>query len=102
MRAFHVEIGDRAILACPPTNMNALLKGSGAPEYVPSVDHALAKCAKCETDVWIGPRQRQARAQLGDGAVVLCMECAIQIQRERGGGIVGHLGGNDGRPRKLG
>ncbi|SCL70386.1 hypothetical protein GA0070606_5382 [Micromonospora citrea] len=94
-----MEIGDRAILGCPPTNLNALLEGSGMPDYVPTVEHALATCEQCGTDVWIGPRQRQARALLGDGAVVLCMVCAIGVQRERGVGIVRHLGGGDGRPR---
>ncbi|MFU8873192.1 hypothetical protein [Micromonospora sp. SL4-19] len=97
-----MEIGDRAILGCPPTNLNALLEGTGVPEYAPTVEHALATCEKCGTGVWIGPRQRQARALLGDGAVVLCMVCAMQVQRQRGGGVIGHLGGGDGRPRKLG
>ncbi|OKI86611.1 hypothetical protein [Micromonospora sp. CB01531] len=67
--------------------------------YAPTVEHALATCEKCGTDVWIGPRQRQARVVLGDGAAVLCMVCAIQVQRQRGGGVIGHLGGGDGRPR---
>ncbi|MEV5768641.1 hypothetical protein AB0L34_29305 [Micromonospora sp. NPDC052213] len=97
-----MEIVDRAILTCPPTNMNALLDGSGTPEYTPTVEHSLTTCEKCGTGVWIGPRQRQARALLGDSAVVLCMVCAIQAQRERGGGTVRHLGGGDGRPRTLG
>ncbi|MEH0820454.1 MULTISPECIES: hypothetical protein [unclassified Micromonospora] len=94
-----MERQKRLMLACPPTNINELLEGMGVPPFVPTVEHSLTRCVDCSTDVWIGPNQRAAAGRAPEATLVLCMECAIVEQHKRGGGIVGHLGGGDGRPR---
>ncbi|MBC9003853.1 hypothetical protein [Micromonospora aurantiaca (nom. illeg.)] len=89
----------RVMLGCPPTNINELLEGMGVPPFVPTVEHSLAQCEDCGTDVWIGPNQRAARARAPQATLVVCMACGLIEQAKRGGGAVGHLGGGGGRPR---
>ncbi|MFG3602648.1 hypothetical protein [Micromonospora chersina] len=94
-----MEREKRVMLACPPTNMNELLAGTGVPPFVPSVDHSLTSCADCGADMWIGPNQRLVAARAPKATLLLCMACALIEQAKRGGGTVGHLGGGHGRPR---
>ncbi|MBM0226852.1 hypothetical protein [Micromonospora sp. ATA51] len=94
-----MERQKRLMLACPPTNINELLEGMGVPPFVPTVDHTLTQCVDCRADVWIGPNQRAAASRAPQTCLVLCMACALAEQHKRGGGVVGHLGGGNGRPR---
>ncbi|TDB79613.1 hypothetical protein [Micromonospora sp. KC721] len=90
----------RVILACPPVNINELLAGTGTPPYVPTIEHSIVRCVDCRSEVWIGPRQRQAALAAPEATLVLCMPDAIAETARRGQpAIVGHLGGGDGRPR---
>ncbi|WDZ84042.1 hypothetical protein [Micromonospora cathayae] len=89
----------RFILACPPTNINELLAGQGMPQYVPTVDHTLTQCVECGTDMWIGSKQREAASRAPNATVALCLPCAVAETKRRGGAVVQHLGGGDGRPR---
>ncbi|MDG4796902.1 hypothetical protein [Micromonospora sp. WMMD1082] len=74
----------RVILACPPTNMNELLEGTGNPRYVPTVEHSLTRCGDCGTDMWIGPRQQAVAVRAPEATLVLCMVCAIRETERRG------------------
>ncbi|NES14603.1 MULTISPECIES: hypothetical protein [Micromonospora] len=95
-----MERETQVILACPPTNINELLAGMGVPEYVPSVDHSLAQCADCGTDMWVGPNQQAAASRASGVTLLLCMTCSIaETHRRSGPAALGHLGGGGGRPR---
>jgi hypothetical protein len=91
----------RLIAACMPRDINELVAGHGLPRWTPTIEHTLTRCenAACGKDMWIGPKQKAMLDAYPDQAAKLCVLCALEEQQRLGGGVVGHLGGGDGRPR---
>jgi hypothetical protein len=69
---------DLFILACMPVSKEAQNR-LGIALYTPTPGSVQVPCSGCSEPVWLGPRQRDQRAKLGDRAVFIigCPTCLV-------------------------
>lgn len=69
------------IIACVPTDtrlikfINDAMAAEGNPPFVPSIEHSISHCQRCQQSVWIGPTQKQMADSVLFHTLVLCSIC---------------------------